>query len=85
MLLQGWLMRKISRRNCSAATSREGAGRLASACQFELKLLWGQVTNNYLTGLLPRLLLRDLLAGLLDALLDTDLHAAIWTKQVGMR
>lgn len=44
-----------------------------------------QMPNNYLTGLLPRLLLRDLLAGLLDALLDTDLHAAYLFKQVGMR
>lgn len=44
-----------------------------------------QVTNNYLTGLLPRLLLRDLLAGLLDTLLDTDLHAAFLFKQVDMR
>ncbi len=48
-------------------------------------LLLAQVTNNYLTGLLPRLLLRDLLAGLLDALLDTDLHAAYLIKQVGLR
>ncbi len=48
-------------------------------------LLLAQVTKNYLTGLLPRLLLRDLLAGLLDALLDTDLHAAYLIKQVGMR